>query len=168
MKRGVTSANTRKQAVEKIRQSARFGNFPIPDDMGPADVLLDEMKRSAGFVYWIETKMADWSDDLIELSELHEGEKSMTVAPSNDALWLAVWQNERAHLAKVAKLCIDAGINERQIQLAEKQAEMMFGLINEAFTQLGLSAEQQKLVPKIMPALIRRVAIPGEVVGGDQ
>ncbi len=164
-KPGVSQANSRKRAVEEIRATARFGNFPIPADMSPIDVLLDELKRSAGFCFWIESKMAEWSDDLIELGVTNYDDKgSMQTADSNERVWIDIWQRERGHLARVAKLCIDAGVTERQVALAEKQAELMFTLINEAFTQLGLTAEQQKLVPQIMPALVRRVAIPGEVV----
>jgi hypothetical protein len=165
-KAGVSQANSRKRAVEEIRATARFGNFPIPADMSPVDVLTDELKRSAGFCFWIESKMAEWNDDLIDLGVSNYDDKgSMQVADTNEKAWLDVWQRERAHLARVAKLCIDAGVTERQVALAEKQAEIMFGLINEAFTQLGLTEQQQKQIPVIMPALIRRLAIPGEVVG---
>jgi hypothetical protein len=151
--------------VDEIRATARFGNFPIPADMSPIDVLVDELKRSAGFVYWIESKIMEWPDELIDLGQTNYDDKgSMQVAPTNDAEWLAVWQRERAHLARVAKLCIDAGVSERQVALAEKQAELMFSLINEAFTQLHLTDEQRRQVPVIMPALIRRLSIPGEVV----
>jgi hypothetical protein len=163
---GVTYAASRKRAVEEIRATARFGNFPIPADMSPIDVLVDELKRSAGFCFWIESKMAEWGDELIDLGVTNYDDKgSMQTADTNERAWLDVWQRERAHLARVAKLCIDAGVSERQIALAEKQAELMFAIINEAFTQLGLTSEQQKRVPQIMPALIRRIAIPGEVVG---
>lgn len=163
--RGRTQPSTRMKEVERIRRDARFGNFPIPDDMGPIDVLLDEMRRTHGFVYWIESKMLSWPDELLELGQSNTDDKgSMQVFPTNQAAWLEIYHKERGHLAKVAKLCIDAGITERQIALAEKQAEMMFVLINEAFEMLRLTPEQQTLVPKIMPAIIRRMAIPGEVV----
>lgn len=163
-KNGVTTAAGRKRKIEEIRATARFGNFPIPHDMGPVDILLNELQRSAGFCMWIETKIAEWPDDLIPLGETNYDDKgSMQIAPTNDAAWLDVWQRERKHLATVAKMCIDAGVDERRVQLAEKQADLMFALINEAFTRLSLSAEQQAMVPQIMPALIRRMAIPGEV-----
>lgn len=165
-KAGVSQANSRKRAVEEIRATARFGNFPIPADMSPVDVLVDELKRSAGFCFWIESKMAEWPDDLVDLQTENIDDKgSMQVATNNKALWMDVWQRERAHLARVAKMCIDAGVDERRVQLAERQAEVMFSLINEAFEMLRLTPEQKANVPKIMPALIRRVAIPGEVVG---
>ena len=164
-KAGKSTAAGRKKMIGEIRATARFGNFPIPDDMSPADVLMDEMKRSAGFCYWIETKMAEWDDELVDLQEENFDDKgSMQIATNNKALWMDIWQKERSHLARVAKLCIDAGVDERQVALAERQTEIMFDLINEAFEMLRLSPEQQKQVPQIMPALIRRVAIPGEVI----
>jgi hypothetical protein len=163
--KGVTTAASRKRAVEEIRATARFGNFPIPADMSPIDVLTDELKRSAAFCYWIESKMAEWDDELVPLGEANYDDKgAMQTADTNEKAWLDVWQRERAHLARVAKLCLDAGVTERQITLAERQAELMFAMINDAFTQLDLSAEQQQRVPQIMPMIIRRLAIPGEVV----
>jgi hypothetical protein len=167
--KGVTTAAGRKRKVEEIRATARFGNFPIAADMSPVDVLVDELRRSHSFVYWIESKIAEWPDELVDLGhENYDDKGAMQTAPTDKAMWLAVYQSERKHLATVAKMCIDAGVSERQMQLAERQADLMFMLINEAFDMLQLSPEQQANVPKIMPALIRRMAIPGEVVGSEQ
>jgi hypothetical protein len=169
-KPGVTTAAGRKRKIEEIRATARFGNFPIPADMSPVDILMNELHRSAGFCHWIEIKFAEeFPDSLIDLGTTNYDDKgAMQTAPTDKAMWLAVYQSERKHLATVAKMCIDAGVSERQMQLAERQADLMFMLINEAFDMLQLSPEQQANVPKIMPALIRRMAIPGEVVGSEQ
>lgn len=168
--RGVTRAASWRKKVEEIRQTARFGNFYIPESLAPADVMLDELKRSAGFVYWIESKMAQWADELIPLGETNYDEKgSMQVAPTNEAAWLAVYQNERKHLATVAKMCHDMGIADREIRLAEEQARIMFVLINQAFERIGLTPAQQQRVPQIMPALIRSIAAPtnGKAATGE-
>lgn len=160
-KSGVTTAATRKRMVDEIRATARFGQMPIPADMSPVDVLVDELKRSAGFCFWIESQMAEWEDELVDLQTENLDDKgSMQIAPNNKALWMDVWQRERQHLARVAKMCIDAGVDQRRVELAEKQASMMFMLINEALDMLKLSPEQQAVVPKIMPALIRQLALP--------
>lgn len=165
-KSGVTTAAGRKRKIEEIRATARFGNFPIPADMSPVDILMNELHRSAGFCHWIEIKFAEeFPDSLIQLGETNYDDKgAMQTAPTNEREWIGIWQAERKHLATVAKMCIDAGVDERRVSLAEKQSELMFMLINEAFDMLGLSKEQQAIVPKVMPALIRRLAIPGEVV----
>ena len=55
-KAGVTTAAGRKRKIEEIRATARFGNFPIPADMSPVDILMNELHRSAGFCHWIEIK----------------------------------------------------------------------------------------------------------------
>lgn len=165
---GVTTAAGRKRKIEEIRATARFGNFPIPQDMSPVDILMDELTRSAGFCYWIESKLGEWDDSLVDLQTENIDDKgSMQIATNNKALWLDIWQRERKHLATVAKMCIDAGVTERQVSLAEAQSRMMFMLINEAFDMLRLTEEQQAAVPQIMPALIRRLAIPQGAVGTD-
>lgn len=165
-KPGVTTAAGRKRKIEEIRATARFGNFPIPEDMSPVDILMNELHRSAGFCHWIEIKFAEeFPDSLIALGETNYDDKgAMQTAPTNEREWIGIWQSERKHLAAVAKMCIDAGVDERRVSLAEKQSEIMFMLINEAFDMLHLSAEQKAIVPKVMPALIRQLAIPGEVV----
>lgn len=166
--RGVTRSATWKRKVEEIRATARFGGFPIPEDVSPVDALVDELKRSTAFCAWIESKMATWPDNLVKLGVSNMDDKgSMQAFPSEEAGWLAVWQSERKHLAVVAKMCIDAGVSERQIELAEKQTEIMFRLINEAFEMLRLTPEQQANVPKIMPAIIRQMALPGERRGDE-
>lgn len=162
--KGVTRAASWKRKVDEIRATARFGGFPIPEDINPVDALVDELKRSTAFCAWIESKMAKWPDELVPLGSEHYDDKgARQVDPTEEAAWLAVWQRERDHLAKVAKMCIDAGVSERQIELAERQSEIMFRMINEAFEMLRLTPEQQANVPKIMPAIIRRISIPGEV-----
>src|ERR1044072_3062365 len=114
-KLSVTTAVGRKRKIEEIRAIARFGQFPIPADMSPVDILMDELKRSAGFCFWIETKMSEGTDGRIELGASHYDDKGpMQPAPTNEREWIGIWQAERKHLATVAKMCIGAGGGERR------------------------------------------------------
>jgi hypothetical protein len=162
---GVTRAASWKRKAEEIRATARFGGFPIPQDVHPVDVLTDELKRSTAFCWWIESKVAEWPDELIKLGESNFDDKGgMQTAPTNDAMWLDIWLREREHLAKVARMCIDAGVSERQIALAEEQTRLMITLLDKAFEALELSGDQQSRIPQIMPMIIKQMALPhGEV-----
>lgn len=160
-KAGVSTAASRRREVDNIRTRARFAQFVIPADMGPAEILVDEMRRSAGFVFWIEAKLSEWDDQLIDLQQENYDDKgALQTATTNSALWLAVWQREREHLAKVAKLCLDAGVEERLVKLAEQQAEVMFGLINQAFDALELTQDQQKKAITVLPGIVRKLTLP--------
>lgn len=63
---------------------------------------------------------------------------------------------ERAH--RLAKVNLDAGIDQRRIKLAEAQAGQMFAVFTRVLNALGLTAEQKAMVP----GLLRR-EIQGEI-----
>ena len=56
--------------LRRIRQEGVFGGgFDIPHDMSPADVLMEEMRRSVAFVRWIEKKFGSWPNTLVQLQQ---------------------------------------------------------------------------------------------------
>jgi len=71
---------------------------------------------------------------------------------------ITAWTNERKLHASLAKMAIDAGIQQRQIDLAEQQAGMMVRILVEVLQSpaLGLSAEQV-IEGKIVAAQAMRV-----------
>jgi hypothetical protein len=71
--------------------------------------------------------------------------------------WFTVYSKERDHLAKVSKLAIDAGVATRAIQLAESQADRMVWFIEAFVKQLGLTESQRRMIPDIVPPLLRSV-----------
>ena len=60
------------------------------------------------------------------------------------AVLMQAWANERVVHAKMCKLAIDAGIDQRRIDLAESQAGMVVAAMMSMLTspRLGLSADQ--------------------------
>lgn len=54
--------------------------------------------------------------------------------------------------AKFAKLCIDAGIAERQVRIAERQGQLIAQAITAIFKELGID-----LTPKILDVIGRRL-----------
>lgn len=161
------SRSQRKAEVERIRAEARFYGEPIDDDLNPAEVLLEELSRTTAAVRWIGAKIAEWDPELIRLTEDIAGAGGgMVRVNKNEALWLDVYQRERKHLAMVAKLCSELGIQERQIRIAEAQADLMFNIIEQALDALCLTAEQQNMVPKILPTIIKSAALPSAETSG--
>ena len=58
-------------------------------------------------------------------------------------------------LAKYAAAALKAGVQERQIKLAEDQGMLVAQVIRAILDQLDLTIEQQARVPEIVPTQLR-------------
>lgn len=184
----------KKKEVEAIvrrhrEERLRFGGSrhdPDIADLGPHEVLLEEVRRSVAMVRWIEERIANWNIvDLATLRDLPTDAKDRELAGlpalqtetfkgtpmATDAhSWLIVYRDERAHMIRVSKLAIDSGVQERLVRIAEQQGEMLTVAIRAILAALSLSPEQQELVPQVVPQILRQIAtdpanltIPGQV-----
>lgn len=68
---------------------------------------------------------------------------------------------ERAH--RLAKVNMDAGIDQRRMRLAEAQAGQMHQVFTRVLAGLGLTAEQKALVPQLLKREIEGVLVRGEI-----
>ena len=73
-------------------------------------------------------------------------------------IWYQLYLKEREHLAKVCALALKAGIEERKVKLAESQGLLVADAIRRILSALGLTPEQQQLVPVIVPRELRALA----------
>jgi hypothetical protein len=73
-------------------------------------------------------------------------------------IWYQLYLKEREHLAKVCALALRAGIEERKVKLAESQGALVAEVIRRILNALGLTPEQQALVPQIVPEQLRLLA----------
>lgn len=76
-------------------------------------------------------------------------------------IWYQLYLKEREHLAKVCSLALRAGIEERKVKLAESQGLLVADVIRRILNALGLTPEQQLLVPEIVPRELRALAAGG-------
>lgn len=203
--------------AHRYKSDTRFGgnrNDPTIATLSPEQALLEEVRRSAAFVRFLEERIGRWNltpaqDEVIErfanapqkrsrkdpalnaaidrlfddldqdpeaadlpaLTQVHpkSGFSSFTDARE----WLFLYREERAHLARVSKMCIDAGVAQRLVTIAEDQGRILASAIRAVLTALNLSTEQAALVPQVVPPILRAVAanqpipelaITGEVV----
>lgn len=147
--------------VRNIVEEGKFYGYEVDQNASPADVILDELIRTNAAVQFIQSQMQDnWNPELVELRQEVYGEQGVSVVDTEEARWLEVYGRERDRLVKVAKVAHDMGIDERRIELAERQAQMMFTVINGLVDAMGLTAEQKQLVPKLLPTLIRQASLP--------
>jgi hypothetical protein len=102
-------------------------------DMEPDAAIKWAVRMSAGAVTWFQGRIA----------AAQEGDEDL-------AFLLAGYADERDRLAKTAKLAVDAGIAERQVQVMEQEAALFAGAIRTIFERLNLNAEQRAKAPEIV------------------
>lgn len=77
------------------------------------------------------------------------------------------WMAAQKHAAQIAKMAIDAGIAERQVQLAERMAEMIAMAHEDAIADEGLPPEQAaRIAQRFSAGLLKLEA--GEVIEGSE
>src|SRR3990167_4052651 len=136
-----------KERLELEKATQAVENYGLPREIDPHSALLEELWRTAGHVAGLNFKVRD-----LEERELHG-----PVGGGRDAypreephVWIRLYQEERGHFAKVAKSCIEVGIAERQVKLAEQQGMMIAKVIQAVLEDLGVADN-----PKV-PAVVRR------------
>lgn len=128
-----------------------------PIDVTPEEALLQEVRRTAGHVAWLGRLIAgmESEDELwgyVGSAGSQSDEKGSRdfYASIEPVVWLRLYHQERAHLKSVAKAAIDAGIAERQVRLAEQQADLLAGALQAILNDLGLTEKQRKQAPGIV------------------
>jgi hypothetical protein len=111
-------------AAARRRAAATYG---LPVDVNPLDALLEELRRTAGHVAWLGSVVAD-------LDEVMEA----TMFGLSPSAWVKLYQHERTHLARVARDCLSAGVEERQVRIAEEQGRLVSDLIRRIITGIGM------------------------------
>lgn len=182
----------------------RFGGDrrdPSVATLTPEQALLEEVRRSAAMVRFLEERIATWNLSAVDSATIEafaaEGRRKKTTRPDmrekveevlrnldpdnpdspaylpalthvhpksgltsyTDAReWLYLYREERGHLARVAKMSIDAGVAQRLVTIAEDQGRILASAIRVILQALNLSPEQASLVPQVVPPVLRAVA----------
>lgn len=129
------SKNHRVNAVkqEAVKRSATFGQ---KIDVQPTEALLSVLHLSAGHLAWVREELAAAED-----------QKSFEAQ-----VLMRLWNDERDRVARIAKTALDAGVQERQVALAEQYGIALAELLRRIFhdPELGLSGEQQSRLPEVV------------------
>jgi hypothetical protein len=121
----------------------------LPREIDPHTALLEELHRTAGAVQWLAAVVAD-----LERAQV-----------AGDSVWVRLYGDERDRLVKVAKTCVDVGIEERRVRLAESAGAQLAAVVRAVLDRLGLSDEQRVLALQVVPEEFRRLG--GDVVEGE-
>ncbi|HEV2174241.1 MAG TPA: hypothetical protein VGR71_11775 [Nitrospira sp.] len=129
-----------------VRQSSRTRRGPAGGtlygrptlDTDPAEVLLTEIRRTAGHIEWLADNLQNSDPEKFvrglwlakrQSGFIKEEEIDTTDLSQAGAMWLELYMTERRHLATICRTALAAGIEERRVRLAERQAER----VGEAF-----------------------------------
>ena len=148
--------------LEAAAAALAVQTYGLSREVDPQQALLEEVHRTAGHVSWLGTLIAGLDQNELTQSSLMGGEKP--------AVWLELYQAERAHYARVAKAAIEAGVEERRVQLAEAQGEALgqvirsiVGDILALFSAAGVPSEivrrmQREEIPTVVRARLMEQA----------
>jgi hypothetical protein len=151
------------EAKEQMTKAVRTLGLPV--DVDPGKALLDEIHWTAGHVAWLREKVQEledadlvWGKSQTEEGIGPQGPVDTTTEKAGPSVWYELYMKEREHLAKVCALALRAGIEERKVKLAESQGLLVADVIRRILSALGLTPEQQQLVPEIVPRELRALA----------
>lgn len=134
--------------------------------MEPHDALLLSVRRAANWEAYCAGQVHELEPDEIVIERFRErivhGSTGSYVEHSNDAqlhLWIVEHQRALFQLARISKTALDAGVQERQVRLAEQLAGQLADVLRAILDELQLTPAQQKRAP----AVVRRhlVALEG-------
>ena len=146
------AAQRRGQAERARRAVATFG---LAVEVAPEVALLEEVHRTAGHVAWLAALVAG-----LDRAQLRQYDQVGLQRPSG---WVELYQTERVHLVAVCKAALAAGVEERRVQLAERQGELVAELLTTAVRAAGMSREQEEAAyAAVRGRLARLTLVPAD------
>ncbi|HEY3718296.1 MAG TPA: hypothetical protein VGL39_27550 [Jatrophihabitantaceae bacterium] len=161
---GAESPNAKAGAEKRLAEAqavALAARWAIPVDANPVETILDQIKWSAGHVAFYRTQVdALNTKDMVwgQTKEKQGGEDWGATYEAQQSAWLVLYNQERERLVKFCSEAIRAGIEERRVRLAEQQGALVAEAIRAILGELHLTAEQQALVPEVVPRHLRLLA----------
>ena len=140
----VRKAAAKRVAIEQARREvARLG---LSTDADPLDALLEQVREAHSNVAMYRLA--------IESLGMHVGDGGVAVAtrvpgvarsPALPHVLVAMYDQERERLVRFAKICVDAGVEDRIVRVVEGQAEMAWQAVAAGLDALNLSAGDREV-----------------------
>ena len=122
--------------------------FGLPTDIDPHEALRQELARTNGHVTWLHELVA-----ALERDELKQYTRDKGLLWEKPAVWVELYQGERAHLVKVAGEAVRCGVVERLTAIQEDQADLVMAAFQAALDELGVDPA------KAMPAIAQHLRV---------
>ena len=133
-----------KRRVEREAAEVKVAQLGLPRAIDPHAALREELHRTAGLVAWYGQQVSDLKREELTwgtVRETHgahqdEGEKTRTIKQAGVHVLVKLWQEERANLVKVARACVDVGIEERRVRLEEAAGQQLAALVRSVLDRM--------------------------------
>jgi len=124
-----------------------------PSNVSPGQALGGVLRLAAGQLVYASTQVARLrDDDLFERAYSPAG-GVFKLVPHH---WLKLQRDVMNDVARYAKLAADAGVAEREQQLAESQTEIVADLLEKVVGSLDLTSEQRE---ELGPSIRRHLSL---------
>jgi hypothetical protein len=163
-------------AADRKAVARVISTYGDPIDIDPGTALLEEVRRTAGHVAWLGRVIGDMDPVSLtwgraETLERVEGDEAGPVlaeirSKASVPTILAMYQTERAHLVRVSKAALDAGVSQRLLDVFTEVGTTYVAMFERVMEALDLTAAQAAMVPELMTRELRMIA--GEVVRQDE
>ncbi|MFB4306936.1 hypothetical protein [Actinomadura sp. GTD37] len=151
-------------SMHRGRAALAAATYGVPIEVDPGQALLEEVHRTAGHVAWLASVVAELDRDEVVWGVAEEVDRPAVYGRDGDQIggglevkrkatpnaWVLLYQQERQHLARVAKAAIDAGVSERVVQVYEQIAGSYVQVLEQVLDDLQLTAEQRARVPQVV------------------
>lgn len=167
-KHGGNTANVRKGSameagrhlIERYKaEQTLFGGDPDLIQLTPQQALMEEVRRSVAMVRYLQSQISTWNPgagDLGALPALTDETTRGQGTPTDAAEWLRLYREERAHMVRVCKMTIDAGVDIALLALEQQKGVLLASAVREILDQLSLSPEQAQRVPEVVPSVLMK------------
>jgi hypothetical protein len=167
----VRAAGRRNVALAAIKEQLTSLGGSI--DVDPAEAMLAMVREAAWNVAYLRELVSALrggvddaegqyvlnADGVAELHPSYVGAQiAVRLAPddwrADPHVLVKMYNDERDRLVKFAKLCRDAGVQERQVQIAEEQGRWLATVLDLVLDQLNLTEAQRDRLPAIMGRVV--------------
>lgn len=165
---GSKSPKAKAAAARRIEQQEvqqAMVTLGLPRDVDPTTALLEEVQVTAGHVAWLREEVRRLNPDELSWGKAQyqtgisaEGPVDVTTEKAQSPVIYDLYMRERKHLAEVSALALRAGVQERQIALAETQALQIAGVYHRALASITLTPEQMEQARDAIGRELRQLA----------
>ena len=146
----IAAAQRRLEERKAVLAAETFG---LPREVDPHTALLEELHRTAGAVEWLGAVVADLKRNSLTWGKT----RSKTGGEDHGTTYEA---RPNAYYA-VAKTCVDVGIEERRVRVAEESGRLLAGVVRAVLDRLDLTEEQRALSLVVVPEEFRALGEAG-------